>query len=288
MKTLLKTIAVLLLILIGTVVYVVMFRVGPKVERAIETILPKALGTEVTIDSMSILPLQGSIQLHGLSIANPKGFSGPYIAVAKELKFVISLRSLLTETLVLKEIEIKAPTFNYERTLKTDNMKSIHHNVTVYLAERKAAKTEAEREATSKKPARKVIIERFVMTGGQVNAKFTALPTAPIPLSTIQLNDIGKKPAGTSWGHVGRTIGSSITDAVLAAVSNVQDITRIALQSTGHAVMGTATGAGGAVIGSAAETGSAVLHTATDTTEVLKHSVTDAAKSLGNLFRKKE
>jgi uncharacterized protein involved in outer membrane biogenesis len=306
MKTFFKIIVILLLLLTGTIVYVVMFRVGPRVEHAIETILPKALGTEVNIGSMTIRPLHGSVQLHNLTIANPEDFSNPNIAEAKELTFIISLRSLLTDTLVLKEIEINAPTFNYEHRFRANNIESIHHNVTAYLAKRKAEKSELETQDARKKLARKVIIERFVLTDGHVNAKFAALPTAPIPLSTIQLNDIGKETDGTSWGHVGRTIGDSISAAVLDTVSNVRDATRIAIRGTGRAVVGTkntimntadgagkividdTSKAGGAVLDTATDTGGAVIDTASDAGSTVKQSITDAVKSFGDLFRKKD
>jgi hypothetical protein len=295
MKILFKFIGVLLLLLILTVFYAVMFRVGPRVETAIETILPAALGTKVTIENMTVLPLHGSVQLYGLSIANPKEFSNPIVAEAKKIKLVIDLRSLLTDTLVLKEIQVDSAVFNYEHRHRTDNLKVLHKNLTTYLANRKAERTDAEKAAAAKKPARKVIIERFILTDGKVNAKATGLPLVPIPLENIILIDIGKNTGGTSWGKAGTEIGAAISAAVMNVVSNLRDLTRIALKSTGTAALNTsadvmhrATDASGRVIHGVTDAGDRMYGGATNAGSTVVAISSHLLNSIEGLFKKKE
>jgi hypothetical protein len=293
MKMLLKIIFGLLLILAISISYYVMYRVGPRVETAIETILPEALGTEVTIKRMSVLPLHGSIQLYGVTIANPEKFREPYIAEAQKIKIVLSLRSLLTDVLVVKEIEIIAPIFNYEKRYRHDNFGVISQNVKDYLAKNKDLKTE--KESAADKPARKVIIERFALTGGKVNAKITGLPTAPIILPDIELKDIGKDSGGTTWGVAGRAMGHSISEAVRNIIGSVKGMTVVALKGSGNAVrdtsgevVGHVTNAGEIVLDGATNTGGKVLDTAGGATDAVRNTATHVLKSIEGLFTQDE
>lgn len=268
----------LIAILILTVSYLVMYRVGPRVERAIKTVLPAALGTEVTIDHMTVLPLHGSIQFLEVSIANPEKFHSAHIATAQEINIVVSLRSLLSDTLVLKKIEIQEPTFNYEKRFRHDNFSVIAQNVKDYLAKRKDEKTEAQQASDADKPKHKVIIKRFVITGGKVNAKITGLPTAPIILQDIELDDIGKDTGGTTWGIAGRAMGGSITDAVREVISSLRGATRVALKGTGTAVRDSS----GKVIGHVTDAGSIVLDGTVDTGEKVVEGASDAGHAILN------
>ena len=295
MKTLFKIIFGLLLIFAVSISYYVMYRVGPRVETAIKTILPEALGTEVTIQRMSILPLHGSIQLHGVTIANPEKFSQPHLAEADEIKFVLSLTSLLTDVLVVKEIEIKAPVFNYERRYRHDNLSVISQNVKDYLAKNKESKSQADREATAGQPARKVIIERFALTGGKVNAKISGLPTAPIIIPDIELNDIGKDSGGTTWGVAGRTMGHSISEAVRSVIESVKGMTVVALKGTGNAVRNTSgqvvghvTDAGEIMLDGAMDAGGTVVDKTTNAGEKIMNTATHTLKSIEGLFTSDE
>lgn len=269
MKRLFLTLLTLIIILSIGATYIIMFRIGPTVENAVKTVLPEVFGTEVTIGSMNVLPLQGTVQLHDVKIANPSDkYLNPIAAEAKEIRFTIEIRTALSKTLEFKEIQIIDPVFNYEHRHGRDNLDALHKNLTDYFAKRKANKTEAERQASEENP-HKAIIDLFVVSQGKVNAKIIRLPTATIPLPDIKLENIGKDINGERWAAIGIEISSAIHDDIVDVVTNIRSMARIAIKGTGHAVLGTghtafthATDAGGTVIGVVADAGDAVIDTA--------------------------
>jgi uncharacterized protein involved in outer membrane biogenesis len=269
MKKLLKLIGGLLAILIIVVVCVILFWLGPTVKKAAETIGPQATGAPLTIEKLHIFPLRGIVQLKGLVVANPPGFKNANAVTLKQLTVDISIASLLTDTIVIREILIDSPEFTYERKMKTDNIAAIRENVQAFKDKKAGAPTEQppieqkpapeeppkEEKAPSEKPAKKVVIEKLRVIDGVVRAKVPGLPTTPIPLPDIEKNDIGKEQGGTSWAKATTEIGSTLYDAIIHAVSNVGGMATDALK-----------GAGGATVDAASS----------------------AAKSFGGLFKKKE
>ncbi|MCF7848528.1 MAG: hypothetical protein K9M45_06730, partial [Kiritimatiellales bacterium] len=80
---------------------------------------------------------------------------------------------------------------------------------------------EPAKEPKEKKPAKKVIIEHLLIKDGKVLAKVIGLPTAPIPLTTIEKFDIGKDDGGTSYGQASVEIISAIYDSIANAVTGL-------------------------------------------------------------------
>jgi hypothetical protein len=278
MKKVLIITGSLLVILIMVAVCLVLFWLGPVVEKTIERIAPKAAGVAVDIEKLYIYPLRGIVELNGLFVGNPEGFANESAVELKSFRINLDLSSLFTDTIIVREILIESPVFTYERQLKTDNIKEIQKNVAAYAAEREQeaeadkakdpaeadkAKDPAEAgESGEELPAKKVIIEKLLVRDGKIKAKISALPTTPIPLRDIEKTDIGKEKGGTSWSNAGKEVISVIYDAILGAVSNVGSMAGDALKSTGDA----AVGAGESVI----------------------ETTADAVKSFGGLFKKDE
>jgi len=264
MKKLLKVIVGIVVILFLVVTGLVLFLLGPTVEKAVETIGPKAIGAELTLEKLRIDPLRGTVQLKGLFIGNPPGFASDSAVKLKQFRIDVALGSLLTDTIVVKQILIDAPEFTYERTLKTDNIQAIQKNIAAYTAREETLEEEpAAEEAAAKKPAgKKVIIEHLLVKDGRVNVKIYGFPTAPIPLPDVEKTDIGKQEGGTTWAAAGQEIVAVIYDAISGAVASMGTVSGDALKDAG----GITTEAG----------------------KILGGTAGDALKGIGGLFKKKE
>jgi hypothetical protein len=270
MKKLFKILGGLVVLVLIAVVCLVLFWLGPTIRKTVETVGPKAIGAPLTMEKLHIYPLRGIVQLEGLFVGNPEGFATESAVELKQFKVDVSIRSLLTDTIVVKEILLDAPVFTYERKLKTDNIAAIQKNIEAFVGEREAPSPETpaeeekpdEEQEAPKKPAKKVIIERLTVKDALVRAKISALPTAPISIPDIEKTDIGKADGGTSWSAAAKEIGSTLYDAILGAVSNIGDAAGDALKDAGNAAMD----AGGAAVDTAKET----------------------MKNIGGLFKKKE
>lgn len=272
MKNVLKLLLGIIVILLIAVVCLVLFWLGPVVKKSVETIGPKALGTDVTVEKVLIKPLRGTVQINGLFIGNPEGFKNPSAVELDEFRIIMDIKSLMTDTIIIKELLIDRPQFTYERKLKTDNIKELQKNVEKFAgepSEEKPEKEEKEEKPKKDKPAKKVIIERLAVLNGKVLAKISALPTAPIPLPDIEKTDIGKEDGGTSYAKAAGEVISAIYGAIVDAVAGIG---------------GAAVDAGKAVGGAALDAGEA----AKDAGEAVLDGAGDAVKSIGGLFKKDE
>ncbi|MCF7849443.1 MAG: hypothetical protein K9M45_11390, partial [Kiritimatiellales bacterium] len=161
MKKLFKIIGLLVVVLIVAIVCVALFWLGPVVKKAVETVGPQATGVAVTVEKVHIRPLRGLVTIDGLFVGNPEGFANPSAVELKEFKVAVNLRSLMGDTIIVKEILIDAPQFTYERKLSTDNIKEIQKNVEAFFggAGKPAEEPkpgEPAKEPKEKKPAKKV------------------------------------------------------------------------------------------------------------------------------------
>jgi hypothetical protein len=285
MRKALKLLGGLLVILIIVVICLVLFWLGPVVKKTVETVGPQALGTEVTVEKVLIKPLRGTVQIKGLYVGNPEGFANPSAVELQEFRVIVNLASLLTDTVVVKEILIDSPQFTYERKLKTDNIKELQKNIEAFTgppskeAPVEPAEEEAPEKPKEKKPGKKVIIERLAVLNGKVLAKISGLPTAPIPLPDIEKTDLGKEEGGTSYADAAKEIIASIYEAIIGAVANIGDVGEMAtdaIKGAGDALKGTGDTLKGAG-DSAKDAGEAVMDTAKD-----------ALKGIGGLFKKDE
>ncbi len=280
MKKLLKFLVVAVVVLIVAVMLLVSFGIGPIIKTGMETIGPKATGVEMTVESVKVSPLTGSAQIKGLFIGNPEGFKSKSLVELKNFEVSIDLKSLLTDTVVIRKIIIEKPLFTYERHLKTDNIKEIQKNVENFSGPTEeptgeAAVEKPAEEPKKKKPGKKVIIEQLAIRDAQVNLKIAGLPTAPVPILDIEKTNIGKKGGGTSLAKAVTEIISALYESIVSAVANVGDIGEMAsgaLKGAGDTLKGTTDSLKGVK-----DTGGAALDTASD-----------AVKSIGGLFKKKK
>lgn len=234
--------AVVVLVLIVALV----LSLGHIVKAAVNTMGPKLAGVPVTLDHVGINPLTGTVRLKGLIIGNPEGFNTPSAMELADFKLNISLPSLFTDTVVIKEILITGPQITYEKGLKASNLSTLQNNLAP------AGKTEPQPETAApekkKGAAKKVMIEDFQLNGGTVNVSVTALGgrKLTLPLPPVRMQDIGKKSGGASPAEVISDVLGAITGAVTDLVASAGNLAGDALKDAGGAATGAAKDATGA------------------------------------------
>ena len=116
---------ILLYILGGTLLsltLLVLFWLGPTVKLVAQRVGVKALGTPLTIETLSINPRKGTIHLSGFAIANQGVFSKSNAVSLTSLDLAIDMGSIFTETVVVHQVEINSPHFIYEQSHASDNI----------------------------------------------------------------------------------------------------------------------------------------------------------------------
>jgi uncharacterized protein involved in outer membrane biogenesis len=282
MKKILSIVGIALVVLI----ILAMVFLGQIVKTGIETVGPKVAGVPISVEKVSINPLTGRVHVNALVIGNPDGFNTPSAMELEQFKLSIALGSLISDTIVIKEILIDAPQITYERGLKSSNLSTLLDN----LAPKEKKEDVAEKSPKEQKPAKKVVIEDFQFNNAKVNATFTAMGGKKIPLSlpSIHMTDIGKQTDGASitdvitelLGKITASVGSVAADAISGAGGLAAD----ALKDAGGLAEGTLKSAGDMAGGALSGAGDAAGEAAKSATDAAKGAADSLKKGLGGLL----
>ncbi|HPG00040.1 MAG TPA: AsmA family protein [Kiritimatiellia bacterium] len=282
MKKVIKGLAILVVLVVIIVVVVANFFLGSIVQWGVETGGPVMLGVPVKLESVKFALVRGHVGLRGFVLGNPKGFKTEKALSVDEITVDLDVRSLLSDTIIIKRIYIDAPDINYELGLGKSNLGRLLEQAGG------APQSKGENEPEAKKSSKKVVIDEILIENGKVHvsAKMTMGATAPIPLPTIRLTDIGKEEnkKGASPADVIRTIlgailgsvGKLVTGTVGLVGDGVKAVGGVAMDAAG-AVGDGAKSVGGAAVDVAGATAGAVG----DGAKAVGGAVGDGAKAVG-------
>lgn len=190
-KKIMKTIGALLAILVLAVLALVIFWLGPTLKNAIEKVGPQALGTPVTIESLSIKPLRGTLHLSGFTIANPDNFNHTNAVSVSRVDITLDIASLLSETILINTIQIDRPSFTYEQGEASDNIHDLIKNILAYTGSDPDAPPEEIEDRSDdrdkQKSSKAVIVQRLEINDIQIHLANTADPQLDVNLSIEQL-----------------------------------------------------------------------------------------------------
>lgn len=209
--------------------------INPIVKKTVTTLGPKLLGVPVELKVVSISPFYGKVQLKGLRISNPEGFSERPLIVVGDFLLDLDTWSLFgNKTIIVNKVSIRDLAVSYEVVSSLSNVDALQKGMP------KKNKTVAEAPPT--KPARKVVIECFECRGGHVSysAAFTARKAVTLSLPDIEIHDIGKAFDGVTpveatkriLGEIASSVGKTVTDVSGSVVNSGGKL----LEGTGRAV----------------------------------------------------
>lgn len=202
--------------------------------------------TLMAFDLLTIKPLEFLMLLDNLQVGNPEGFANKNIVQLDQFVLDIDPDTLQSDTLLIREILIDNPTIAYERKLTTDNIKAMQDFIEGAVGEPAAKEEEEKPEAEADRTetgeveeaeGQKVIIGHLLVKSGLVKAKLSLLPSAPIPLPKIEMNDIGKEKGGASPAAAAAEIGQKFYDAIIGSVSGATGFAGDLLKGAGKLVM---------------------------------------------------
>jgi uncharacterized protein involved in outer membrane biogenesis len=183
------------------------------VRTAVVEIGPRLTKTTVKLADIRIGLLHGLVQLDGLEIGNPPGFTAPSAVRLGTARVRLDLRSAFSDTVVIEEILVEAPDITFEG-LPTSNLSVIQGNVNAAVP------------AGASKPAgppasgsKKLLIKKFTLTDGRVAANVGG-QSLRLGLPDIRLTDIGKETGGATPEQVVSAVFSAITRSATGVVTD--------------------------------------------------------------------
>lgn len=215
--------------LLITGLVILFLSLGSIVKIGIETVLPKITGTSVSIKSFSLNPLTGKLYIKDLAVGNPEGYDSPYAFQLSKLNVAVSVSSLFSDKIIIREILVDGVKVAYETKFSESNIGKIKKNVDSFVKKGKGEEESSEKKAEDKeKPAKKFQINELKFTNGEVTVIAKILNTGAgttLPLPDIRLTDIGKdSEKGSSLPEVAEHIYNALYEAILEAVKSIGDI----------------------------------------------------------------
>jgi hypothetical protein len=254
----------IVIIAIAGAAYYFASNVDSLVKAVIERYGSEATQSSVTLKSVTLSFKQGSGELNTLAVKNPKGFSSADAITLGDIKVVLDISTLQSNTIVVKDVTILQPAVLYEYAGGGGNLEAIQKNVQSYAAKFSGGKTTPDQSAggnagadktASKQPEKKVIIENLVIRDGKVAATHQALQgrVLSVSLPTIQLKDIGKDKGGATPAEVAdKVIGAISAQASRVASAELQKQVGDLIKNQAGGLLGGGTG-GGTTSGSPAD-----------------------------------
>ena len=92
--------------------------------------------TLLAFDLLSVEPLKGIVEISNLRVGNPQGFANKHLVELQQFTLSLDPDSMLTDTLLIKEIKIESPSVTYERKIMTDNIKAFQETIEGAFARR--------------------------------------------------------------------------------------------------------------------------------------------------------
>ncbi len=219
-RKILIIIAGVLVVVIASAIILILTNIDSIIKAAIEKYGSEATKTAVRVSSVKIHLTSGEGAIAGLTVANPRGFSSPYVFRLGKISTRIDTRTITSSPIVIDEIRIAAPQVTYEMNAAgASNISLLKQNLQTPAAS-KPKKTREEKKATGAE--KRVIIKRFIIESGGIEVRIAALgdKTQTVTLRRIELSNIGK-PGGATPAQVSQQVLSALLDEVGRSVQSL-------------------------------------------------------------------
>ena len=213
-------IAALILLVVGILTAVLFL--NSLVKKGVETVGPKILEVPVTLTEVRIGLITGSARVKGLVIGNPPGYQTPHAIRVGLAEVGVNPLSILADKIVIRSVRVEAPEITFEgNPLSKNNLGDIMDAVNAMARSGGPAATNAASRAKSK-PAQKIQVDDFLITGAKVHVSLTGMGGEPLSLTLpdIHLTNLGKSGDGLTPTDLTRAVMSAITSSTIKAVAS--------------------------------------------------------------------
>ncbi|MDZ7682906.1 MAG: hypothetical protein U5J63_14625 [Fodinibius sp.] len=122
--------ALVALLVIGAIgALVLSFTLDSMIESNLESTTTKMLDTSVEVENVQVSILDGSGTIDGITIHNPEGFSDNPALSLKQISLKLDVYSLLSDTVVVKNVEVQQPQVYFEQKVSGSNLDALSSNL---------------------------------------------------------------------------------------------------------------------------------------------------------------
>lgn len=243
MKKWIIRIAVLVVVVVVVAVVLLFTNLNSIVKTGVETVGPQITKTELRLAKANLSPFSGSGQLTGLLIGNPEGYKTESAIKVGDIKVVLKMSSVMSDTVEIKSINIQGPEITFDGGLGGNNLSKILDNVNAATGGSDTKQAKGQPAG----PGKKFRVQEVVMQGGRIHVNFTGLGAArsfELPLGDIRLSNIGSDGSGVSAAGLTRELIEPLLTAAIKAVAEsnlgkeIKDLGKGALDDVNKATKG--------------------------------------------------
>lgn len=227
-KCILKIVGVLLLLVIGAVIGIYYY-LGTIVKEAIGRFVPPVTGTTASVDHVDLALIGGYIDIRGLKIGNPAGFSDKNIFELGSVRVDFEPKTVLSDKIIINSVAVSGTKVSAElKNLYSldSNVKALQRNIESYMgSENKTTKTESAKTESS--AASKQVVVRDLSVKGSELTVGVGGQTVTLPLPDIHQKNIGEGKEKKSLVQVMADLLDSLSlESVKALAKAVQDLAK--------------------------------------------------------------
>jgi hypothetical protein len=149
----------------------------------IETAATEALSVGVNINDLDILILKGTVEIDGLIVKNPAGYTYENLLELGHGRVMANIGSFLGDTVRIKELKLDGINLVIEQKALSNNLQDVISSIP------------AEDEQGPEPPGKKLQIDNLEITNVTVKAKLLPVPgkadTITLKLDPIQMTNLG-------------------------------------------------------------------------------------------------
>lgn len=219
MKKFLVRLILLLVVILVLAVLGVGFFLDGIVKRGIETAGPKLTKVDVKLNSVRLSVLSGSGRINGLVVGNPTGFKAPQAIRVGSAALALKPRSLFSDKIVIRQIEILAPEITLEVGLRGNNLGRILDNVN----ETAGGGTPGATPQPESSAGKKLQVDDFLIKDARVSVAVTELggQAKTVTIPEIHLANLGTGPEGITGAELLKRILPILEQEALKAGTTV-------------------------------------------------------------------
>jgi len=212
MRKILLILGIVLIFLIIGVAVVAGFYLGPIVRVGMEQLGPKVMQVSIKVDAVDVSLLSGSATIKNLAVGNPDGYSMAQSIKVGTVATSLDPSTVLSSKILIHSVKMEAPEITFEGGLGGNNLSKILDNVNASL--KKMGLLE-----NTGKPAPKIEVDDFLITGARVHVNLSGLGSRDITLPDIHLTDLGKDSNGLKPAELAAVIINVITSDTVKNVA---------------------------------------------------------------------
>lgn len=204
---------VIVLLVLGLGLYLTLnYFLGSIAKAGVNKFGPGITQTKVELKDAKISPISGIGTLSGLTVGNPAGWSQADAFRLGTVHLNVEPMSLFKDQIIINELVIDQPEFNYETKIVASNIGDLLKNIEASLGNRTA------QPATEEGKPIKMIIKKLTFNGGKVRVGMG--PTAiELAMPAHAMTNIGVAEGGLTPPQVAYAIMADVTSKVIAATT---------------------------------------------------------------------